>query len=92
MLFVSNHGDTYGIIEVVSCPDPTHLWTTRIEYLQETLSIRIHREKVGWLEYSLDLTEDGTGMVALFGSNTSPDGGLDMDRLGQRIMKVMIEP
>jgi 16S rRNA C967 or C1407 C5-methylase (RsmB/RsmF family) len=79
-------------INVISHPDPIHTWSARVTYTPVAHNIDILRNPGGATTYTLALTEDGSRIVALYGNNTDPSHGLDVNLLGQNIMQSMLIP
>ena len=88
---IDDEGQQY-VINVISRPDPVHVWSTRIQYVPDVHGINVLRNPGGSSDYTLALTKDGSTIVALYGNNTNAGHALDVNLLGQDIMHSMLIP
>ena len=79
-------------VTVRSCPDLTNTWTATLTYTANAYRIEINRSPGGTESYSLDLTADGSRIVALRGNRTNKDNGLSAEMVCQNIMTSMLLP
>jgi hypothetical protein len=89
-VFSVNEEGAQHVINLISHPDPIHMWSARIQYAPDLHGINILRNPGSSSNYTLALTKDGSSIVALYGNNTDAGRALDVNLLGQDIMHSML--
>jgi hypothetical protein len=77
-------------IAIRSKPDPLHTWIATITYQSDIHKINANRSPGGTIDYTLALTRDWNGIVALYGNSNDVDHGLTAESLGRNIMTFML--
>jgi len=75
---------------IQSKPDSKLSWNATVTYAPEAHLIEINRSPGGPQTYRIDITPDGSGVVALYGNSTDRANGLGAELLVQNIMAMML--